>query len=295
MNGEKPNISSSQAGNQFLLITGLLLTDSLHFVFARLLLPHLPPGVSAMYVLGIGTIKVGLFNLAQKNLSLRVLKKNLFFFLAIGFLVAASTSINYEAMAFINPGVAALLARTATLFGLAFSLFWLQERLSLPQLGGAAIAVLGVFFITFQPGDYMRIGSLFILSSSFMYALHAAITKRHGEGISFPNFFFFRLLCTTGFLFLFALGRQTLSWPNTSTWLLLLLVGTVDVAISRSFYYLALRRLKMSLHFIVLTLSPVATVLWSLLLFNATPTFQQLLGGLAVILGVSVVTLYRNT
>jgi drug/metabolite transporter (DMT)-like permease len=49
----------------------------------------------------------------------------------------------------------------------------------------------------------------------------------------------------------------------------------------------------MSIHTIVLTISPVATVLWSLLLFDTMPTPQQLLGGTAVILGVLIVTTHR--
>jgi drug/metabolite transporter (DMT)-like permease len=55
----------------------------------------------------------------------------------------------------------------------------------------------------------------------------------------------------------------------------------------------ALRRLNLSFHSIILTLSPVAAVLWTLLLFGVVPTGQQLLGGAAVIAGVFMVTLGR--
>jgi hypothetical protein len=37
------------------LISTLLMVDSLHFVFARLLLPLLPPLTAALFVLAIGT------------------------------------------------------------------------------------------------------------------------------------------------------------------------------------------------------------------------------------------------
>jgi drug/metabolite transporter (DMT)-like permease len=280
--------------NGFLLVTVLLIVDSLHFAFARLLLPYISPGVSAMYVLAIGTVEVALFSLTRKRLRFSTLGKRLWFFLAIGFLVAASTNINYEAVAFIDPGTASLLHQTAILFGLVFGLFWLREKLTPAQLCGALMTVTGVFIIAFQPGNYLRIGSLLVLSSTFMYALHAAIVKRHGGQIEFLDFFFPRLLCTTGFLFLFALGRRALVWPSATAWLLLALVGTVDVVVSRTLYYVALRRLKMSIHTILLTFSPVATVLWSLLLFDTMPTPQQLLGGTAVILGVLIVTINRG-
>jgi len=283
------------ADNSSLLIAILLIIDSLHFVFARLLLPHISPGVSAMYVLAIGTVEVGLYGLIQRQLHLDSFRKNLGFFLGIGFLVAASTNMNYEAVAFIDPGTAAVLSRTATLFGIGFGLFWLRDRLTLAQLGGTLLAVVGVFIITFQPGDYLRLGSLLILGSSLMYALHTAVAKRYGEEIPFLDFFFFRLLCTTGFLLLFSLGRQALVWPSATTWPLLILIGTVDIVLSRALYYLALRRLTMSVHSIVLTLSPVTAVAWSLLFFDVVPTPQQLLGGTAVILGVLIVTIKKSS
>ena len=277
-----------------LLVIPLLMVDGLHFVFARLLLPHISPGVSAMYVLGIGTLEVGLFAAIQGRLHWKVLVKHLGFFLGMGFLVAISTNINYEAVAFIDPGTASLLSETTVLFGLGFGLLWLRDRLTAVQLGGALLAILGVLIITFQPGDYLRIGSLLVLASACLYAVHAAIAKRYGEHIEFLDFFFFRLLCTTGVLFVFSLGRGALAWPTPRAWALMALVGTVDVVVSRTLYYLALRRLKMSVHSIVLTLSPVAAILWSLLLFSTLPTLQQLVGGVAVMLGVLIVTVRRN-
>jgi drug/metabolite transporter (DMT)-like permease len=282
------------ASSAYLLVVPLLIVDSLHFVFARLLLPHISPGVSAMYVLAVATLEVGLFALIRGRLHVKVLRTHIGFFLAIGILVATSTNINYEAVAFIDPGTASLLAETYILFGVGFGLIWLRDKLSGTQMAGALVAVAGIFIITFQPGDYMRLGSVLVLCSAFMYALHAAIAKRYTGDIEFLDFFLFRLLFTTGFLLLFALGRGALAWPSTNVWPLLVIVGTVDVVISRTLYYVALRRLRMSIHSIVLTLSPVAAICWSLLLFDVFPTPQQLLGGVAVILGVLLVTVGRN-
>ncbi len=75
--------------------------------------------------------------------------------------------------------------------------------------------------------------------------------------------------------------------------LLVILAGTVDVVISRALYYLALRRLDMSLHTILLTLSPVVTMGWSLVLWGSRPSVQELLGGLGILAGVLLVTASR--
>jgi len=278
----------------FLLITSLLVIDSLHFIFARLLLSYISPKVSVLYVLAISTIEVALFGLIRRRIRWEILRKHLWFFLAIGFLVGTSTNINYVAVKFVDPGTAALLVKMSILFGLGFGLFWLRERLSPVQIGGALLAIVGVLVVTFQPGEYFRLGSLMVLGSTVMYALHAALVKRYGGEIDLLNFFFFRLLCTTGFLLLFAAGRRAFIWPSTTAWLLLILTGTVDVVISRTLYYVALRRLKISVHSVVLAVSPVVAILWSLLFFDVVPTLQQLVGGAGVILGVVIVTANRN-
>jgi drug/metabolite transporter (DMT)-like permease len=281
--------------NATALIVVLLLVDSLHFVFARLLLPYLPPNTSVFYVLLVATVETAVFLIIRRQFQFTLLRAHWRFFAVIGFLVAASTSLNYIAVSFIDPGTASLLGQTTTVFALGLGLFWLKERLTRLELVGATVAILGSFVISFQPGDLLRLGSVMVLSGAAMYALHAAVVKRHGGQMDFGNFFFYRVASTTFFLLLFAVGRgQLTAVSDLNVWLLLILVGSVDVVFSRMLYYLVLRRLRMSLHAIVLTLSPVITILWSMLLFTERPSFQGLMGGTAVLLGVLIVTVAQS-
>jgi drug/metabolite transporter (DMT)-like permease len=120
--------------------------------------------------------------------------------------------------------------------------------------------------------------------------VHTALTKRFAEDMDFINFFTMRMLTSTAFLFLFAAGSRELVLPDGITLLLLLLFGTTDVVISRALYYVALRRLTLSVHTIVLTLSPVLTIIWSWLLFREVPAILQWLGGILVLIGVATAT-----
>ena len=293
---DKPTISSrlNPARNAPVVVAVLLLVDSLHFVFARLLVPYLPGGTAAFYVLAVATVEVAIYLALRRAVHFDLFRRNLRFFLSIGLLVAASTTFNYVAVAYIDPGTASLLAQTSTIFALALSLLWLRERLNRLEVVGALVAVAGVFIINFQAGDYWRLGSLLVLGSSFTYALHAAIVKRHGGELEFRNFFLWRVASTTGFLLIFTTVRGQLIWPSSQAWIILILAGTVDVVISRVLYYLALRRLRMSFHTVILTLSPVITILWSIALFGELPTLQGLVGGAAVISGVAIITAGRS-
>lgn len=281
-----------------LIVFVLLVVDSLHYVFARLLLPYLPPVTSSFYYMTIATVQIALFAAVTRRIDWSILRAHLRFFLIIGFLIATSTTFSYAAVVYIDPGTAALIARMNTIFALALGIFWLKEKLVRGEILGTLLAVVGVFVISFQwgnGGDYTWLGTLLVLASTFLYALHAAIVKKEGEDIDFLNFFLFRMMASSFFLFIFAVGRRELIWPTgREVWLILLVTATVNVTISRSLYYLVLRRFRLTIMTVILTLSPVITILWSMALFGERPSLQGLVGGTAVILGVMLVTWSRR-
>ena len=276
------------------LIPALLIVDSIHFILARLLHPLSPPTVSVTFVLLVATLEVSAYGLVSRQLHFEELKRKWWLFAAIGVLIAGSTTINYSAVEFIDPGVASMLAQTGTVWAVLFGLLWLREELNRAQIFGAVLAMAGVFIVNYQAGDYVRIGSLLVLLSAALYALHAALTKKFTEEINLTTFFFARLLTSTAAILVFTTVTGNLAWPAKAAWPYILLAGSVDVTVSRFLYYFALRRLKLTVHTILLTLSPVLAILWSLLLFDSHLTARQIVGGLIVLIGVLIVGLRRN-
>ena len=284
------SLNVSQIG----LLTLLVFFESLHFIFAKLLEnQNLPATFAAAMVISASALEMGLFGLWTKRITLAGLRRHLWFFVAIGFLVAASTLLSYESVRYINPGIASVLGKITTLFNLIFGLILLHERLTTGQVIGGIVAIIGAVVIVFQPGDYLRLGSLIVVGSSFLYALHALTVKRWGGEIEFVEFFFFRVFFTSLFLISFVTMRQQWIVPTTLQRLQMLMVGTVDVTLSRTIYYMTMRKMSLSVHSIVLTLSPVGSILLTMLLFGIFPTAQQLIGALLVLAGVLVVTLRR--
>lgn len=291
--------NSQPATNKFTaIVVALVLVDSLHFVFARLLLPYLPPTTASFYYMTIGLLEIALFAAVRREIDWRVFRDNAKFFLVVGFLIATATATSYTAIVYVDPGTASMIARMGTIFSLGFGVLWLKERLDRGERIGAVLAVVGVFIISFQPGDAssrLWLGTLLVLASTFSYALHAAIVKRNGGEIDITNFLLFRMATSCLFLLIFTVGRGEMVWPTgREVWFLLLLTGTVNVTISRSLYYIVLRRIDLSILTILLTLSPVITILWSVALFGERPSPQSLVGGAAVILGVIIVTMSKR-
>jgi drug/metabolite transporter (DMT)-like permease len=273
------------------LVVGLLVVDSLYYIFARLLLPLLPPAAGAMYMMVVGTAQIAV--LLRGRLDWTVLWRHRWLFLSVGLLVGVNTNMGFVAVAYVDPGTAALLSRTSILFGVALGVVWLGERLRRLEVVGAAIAVAGVAVISFQPGEYLRWGALLVVASTALYALHSAVVKRFAGEIPFGEFMFFRVAAVAVVLVVLAVGQGAAVWPNASTWGWIVVAAAVNVVLSRGVYYLALRRLDMSFLTIVLTLTPVVTWLWSIVAFGGRPTAVEVAGGVATLAGVVLVTASR--
>ena len=274
------------------LVPLLLVVESLYWIFTRALLPYLPPAASGFWMLGIGALEVAIF--ARGRLDGRVFTRHFWFFAAIGVLVGVNTNLGFLSMRYVEPGTASLLSRTSIIFGVALGVLWLGERLTRIEWAGAAVAVAGTVLVSAQAGDHLRAGSLIVVFATLLYALHSAIVKRWGSAMPFLEFFFFRLAATTTVLFALGLAQQALVWPGPTAWLILIAAGTVNVVVSRGLYYLALRRLDMSVLTIALTLSPVVTWLWSIALFGGRPTATEIVGGIAILAGVMIVSASRG-
>jgi O-acetylserine/cysteine efflux transporter len=274
-----------------LLVAGLLVVESLYYVFARLLLPLLPPAAGAMYMMVVGTVQIAV--LMRGRLDWSVLWRHRWLFLAVGLLVGVNTNMGFVAVKYVDPGTAALLSRTSILFGVGLGVAWLGERLRGPEIAGAVIAVGGVLAISFQPGEYLRWGSLLVIASTALYAVHSALVKRFAGDIAFGDFMFFRVASVAAVVTALAVAQGAVVWPTPVAWGWIVVAAGVNVVLSRGVYYLALRRLDMSFLTIVLTLTPLVTWLWSVALFGGRPTAVEIAGGVATLAGVLLVTASR--
>ncbi|MEM5775442.1 MAG: DMT family transporter, partial [Anaerolineaceae bacterium] len=261
--------TKAQSGTKLQSFTGIgltglmLITDSMYFVFARLLQPFLPPEQATLYSMTIGMLLVAGYAANKRRLHFRVLFENIGFFMLIGFLIAFASNMSYTAMHYIDPGTASILSQTTIVFGLVWGLVWLREKLTSRQIIGAVIAIAGVVVITFQKGDYLRLGSLIIVLSSLSYSFHSAVVKKYGAKFDFLEFYAFRMICNCLCLFVWALFTTDFMVPPAGALPFILLVAAVDICISRPLYYAVLHRYSVSILSILLTISPILTVAWS--------------------------------
>ena len=278
-----------RSGEGAALVGALVLTDSLHYIFARWLTATFVPILSVALMMTIAAIEVGLFGLLSKNLRLRIGRRQIGILFVIACLIAFSSYASFLSVSYIDPGTAALLGKSGIVFSLGLSLLWLKERLGRGQVLGALLAIAGTFTIVAHPAEFVRLGSILVLLTALSYSFHAAITKRYLGDLNFLDFFFYRLLFTSTILLSFTFVSGAFRWPTAIEWLMLLLVATLNVSLGRGVYYLTLRRINMSIHATLLTLSPVVTIGWALLMFDVLPGWREILGGAAILGGVVLV------
>lgn len=279
------------------VLLGMLMTDSLHHVFARALQPHFPSTIGAFWVMSTAAFALGIYLVVTKQFDGSVFTENWRFFVTIGVLIAFATWLSYESLSYVDAGTASLLSRSGIIFAIALGLFWLKEKLSTVEWVGAAVSLAGVLIISFQPGLDLRWGAVLVLLASFSYTLHTAVVKRYGQEMDFANFFFFRVATTAMFSLFIALSQEgtVLIATPINSWLLIGLVSAVDVIVSRVLYYWALRAIDLSYHTILLMISPVVTIGWSLLFFREQPTWLAIGGGTAVLIGQFIIMRYRQS
>jgi drug/metabolite transporter (DMT)-like permease len=114
MSAESSLTFKRDGSKNLLIISTLLLLDSFHFVWARLLLGVSNPRTSALYVMVVATLAVGVYAAAKRQINFGVLRKHLVFFVLIGLLIAGSTNLSYIAVSYVDPGAATLLTQLST-------------------------------------------------------------------------------------------------------------------------------------------------------------------------------------
>lgn len=274
------------------LVLLMVIIDSLYYISARLLLPHVPPAAGAMYMMLVGAVAIVLG--LRGRIDWGVLGRRWRIFLTVGILVGLNTNMGFVVVRYLDPGTASLLSRTAIVFGVALGLVWLKETLTGIEALGALVAITGVVVVSFQPGNYLRFGSLISVVATLLYSTHSAVVKRYAGDIPLGDFLFFRVAATSAVLVVLVVVQGALVWPSPVAWGWLIAAALVNIVISRGLYYLILRRVDMTYLVILSTLTPALTWVWSIVLFGGRPRLQEILGGAVTLAGVLVVTASRS-
>ena len=216
--------------------------------------------------------------------------------------VAMAQLCFFSAVQYLSVGVALLLEYLAPVLLIGYH--WLRDRRRPANavLVGAAIALVGLVFVldvrnglTLNPiGVLWGLGAALGLSAYFLLSegggedsVHPLLLTTGGTGV---GALVILTVAATGFLPLSArTGTTTLGGADVAWWLPLLLLVTVSAVLAYLTGIIAVRRLGSSVASFVSLSEVIFAVIFAAVLLAQRPSGFQLLGGLAILVGIAVV------
>ena len=228
---------------------------------------------------------------------LRLSRRDLPFFLAMGMLGLALTQFTYySAIQSLSVGMAILLQYLAPLWMLLFERFWLKTRLTPARLAALTLALAGCAMVSVETESTRRWGSagvLLGLTAGVCFAFYTLMTRHALKSYRDLTVLFYSFLFSALFWSASPDSWQPLSQIESfKIWMILYVVvfGTV-------FPYLlfmrAMKHLSASHTGIISTLEPVVAAVIAWIFLQENLTGLQLCGGLCVLL--AIVILQKNT
>ncbi len=207
---------------------------------------------------------------------------------AIPFSLFGYTTLYAEA------GYASILNATAPMFTAIVAYLWLSERLNKLAGLGLAIGFAGVFFLMINKmsGEYSTplIASLAALFATFLYGVAASASKRFLSGVDVLAVAAGSLSFATLALIPFAAMNLPQQMPSANAWLSVTILGVVCTGIAYLLFFNLLAQVGMTKTLSVTYMIPVFGIFWGALLLGEKLSFNLLIGGSLVLLGVGLTT-----
>ena len=189
----------------------------------------------------------------------------------------------------ISPVMQGFLNNLTVVVGTLLGIVVLRERYNLRELGGILLSLAGLAVMTART-DAIVLNGLWFMLASAAFSSMSAIQMRRFTRIHTPIHLSFHR-CTAVFIFMFPILLLTskLHLPATrDLWLLLALSGFVGPFMNYIMYLNALKRLEVGRVVIIRMSYPLMLVPTTYLLFHQLPSLRQILGGVALFIGVVI-------
>jgi drug/metabolite transporter (DMT)-like permease len=224
----------------------------------------------------------------------RPLLAHLRVYVLVGVLVGIAGLLWFTAMDLVGPNIVSFLSQFQVMFGVLLGFLLLRERLQNMALVGIVLAVLGALLVTHNSEQYLQTSALLVLLSSLCVALANTVVKYHIASLDTMHL----LLCRNISAALVAgvsLATRQGGVVCTLHALGLAAAGsTLGMVLFNYWRYSALRYIDLAKVSGFATFTPLVVVCFSYLILRMTPTPLQLVGGVLIIGGITLLTFYKT-
>ncbi len=274
------------------------------FIFMRISVPEF--GVIFMAALRISLAGLSLLLFAYMNRIPMLWRKNIKFYVVVGFFSAALpfSCFSYAAQ-FLPSAYSAVINSTAPLFGALFSIFWLSDRLSLRRLTALFLGITGVTVLvgagTLILNIHTLLATLAGLIASASYAISSILIKKLGQTPStvsgesaekgiHPYAMASGSLVMGGLMLSPAIpfSIPTLI-PSTTATLSLLALSLMSTALAQAIFIPLISRIGPTRAMTVTFLIPVFGMLWGYLFLHENVGISTIVGSAIVLMAMGLI------
>jgi drug/metabolite transporter (DMT)-like permease len=290
----KSQTINKQRGIVFSILTSIMFGVSP--IFVKLVLDV--TNIETMNILWafISSILFGLlFIFSKKTKHYKIIIKNWRKIALLGLFSIVGSLFYAYGIFYSDPINATFIIQFAKIFTIMFGIIFLKERFTKLEGFGVIIALIGVFFLTFGNFKIEILNSLILLVASFFFAIGNFFSKVYIKKVNPITLAGGRVI----FMFLFVLtfsiffGRIELNIPLIVVFYAIL--GSITgLFLSFILYFKALEVFDLSKSTVIRTSEPFLTAIFSFIILFLIPTYNQLFGGILVVMGVIILSLAKE-
>jgi drug/metabolite transporter (DMT)-like permease len=194
-----------------------------------------------------------------------------------------------------GPVNAAFLIQFTAVFTILFGVAFFKERFTRLEAVGVLVAVAGVFILAYDDLTLEVVSTLVLLAAALFFASANSLSKVYVENVNPVALAGGNSMFVFLFVFAFAVlsGRLETAFPSVT--LVYAFLGSVTgVVLSFALFFKALEVFEVSKTATIRTMEPFLTAVFSFAILAFTPTVNQLVGGVLIVVGVVVLSLTKE-
>ena len=194
-----------------------------------------------------------------------------------------------------GPVNAAFLVQFTTVFTILFGVAFFKDRFTQLEGAGILLAVAGVFVLAYSNLTLEIVSTLVLLVSALFFALANSLSKVYVRNVNPVALAGGNSMFMFLFIFIFAVLTSKLETAFPSVTLVYAFLGAVTgVVLSFILFFKALQVFEVSKTATIRTIEPFLTAIFSFSILALTPTANQLVGGVLIVIGVVTLSLAKG-
>lgn len=268
-----------------------LLIWSTSFIGTKMAYASFPPITLGAARFVIASVVLGIVLFAKKEL-IRPAPKDLGVIALSGVLgITLYFTMENIGVSLTTASNAALIVASYPAITALLELLLYKVRISKGSILGITLAMAGVYVLSYAGAsaeeDHQVIGNLILIATGFVWAFYNFTTRKVVNKYPAITLSFYQTVAgTVCFIPLAWLEQNEWQTPTTASLAVLLYLGVSCSVLAFLLYNFGLRKLSSSVSVSLMNLVPIFGVLFSVIVLKETISWQQMMGGIIVIIGV---------